>query len=234
MKWTILALAVTLAISSEVLPSKVREGSSSRLIAEDFTNTRRSPGSEARASWTLSDPVLQVDQNKLLVSLQGPPGTRRVFFYMNLNKRFSRFGRARYQFALTCNAAKFCQGRGGPVLQEGNVVYYGMKVVIRNRPLQQFIGRTWAPFLLSTTTTTRPTETPVLSCSAVLSTAPNGCAEVAYNTSYGYPTLGSGRRNPERGFYIHTESKASSWSPVVQELLDQWVGQGITLISRSC
>ncbi|XP_066989300.1 uncharacterized protein [Macrobrachium rosenbergii] len=151
---------------------------------------------------------------------------------MSLNKRFSRFGRAQYQFALTCNAAKFCQGRGGPILQEGNVVYYGMKVVIRNRPLQQFIGRTWTPFLLSTTTTTRPTETPVLSCSAVLSTAPNGCAEVAYNTSYGYPTLGSGRRNPERGFYINTESKASSWSPVVQELLDQWVGQGITLISR--
>ncbi|XP_064101838.1 uncharacterized protein LOC135212399 [Macrobrachium nipponense] len=43
---------------------------------------------------------------------------------------------------------------------------------------------------------------------------------------------GSGRRNPERGFYIHTETKASSWSPVVQEPLNQWVDQGITLIYR--
>ncbi|XP_064102629.1 uncharacterized protein LOC135212783 [Macrobrachium nipponense] len=219
MKWTIFALAVTLVISSEVVSSKVRERSPRRWLER-----------EARASWTLNEPMLQVRRDKLHVSLQGPPGIRKVSFYMSLNERFSRFRDAQYKFRLKCDAAKFCQRRGGPILQEGDVVYYGMKAKIRKTPLQKFLGRIWIPFPLSTTT--GPTESPVLSCSALLPTAASGCAEFAYNTSYGYPTLGSGRRNPERGFYIHTETKASSWSPVVLEPLNQWVDQGITLIYR--
>lgn len=73
---------------------------------------------------------------------------------------------------------------------------------------------------------------PALNCSALLASAATGCKEFTYNSSYGYPTPGSGRRNPERGFYTYTESKASSWSPVASEDLNNLVNTGVTLIYR--
>ncbi|XP_064085772.1 uncharacterized protein LOC135200926 [Macrobrachium nipponense] len=71
-----------------------------------------------------------------------------------------------------------------------------------------------------------------LNCSALFPSAPSGCAVFNHNTTYGYPAVGTGRRNPERGFYTYTESKASSWTPVDPLSLNDLVNRGHTLFYR--
>ncbi|XP_063586728.1 uncharacterized protein LOC134764117 isoform X2 [Penaeus indicus] len=188
-----------------------------------------------RSAWKLSDPVMQIANNRVTVTLEGPKNLKAVRFFMSIDKSFEKFKDAEYKFKLACkrvSGRKSCSGAGGPALAAGQTVHYAVKAKL-GRKRQKLLGKTWTPVWATSTpapsTSTDSPGGPTLTCASLEGDLPDGCVEVGFIEPA--PIIPGG--NPERGFYKHTESKTSSWSPVDDEELQGWAQSGYSLIYRN-
>ncbi|XP_037777686.1 uncharacterized protein LOC119574502 isoform X2 [Penaeus monodon] len=180
-----------------------------------------------RGPWNLSDPVMQIANNRVSVTLEGPKKLKAVSFFMSIDKSFENFKDAEHKFKLVCKRVskrKSCSGTGGPALAAGQTVHYAVKAKL-GRKRQNLLGKTWTPVWATSNAPGGPTP----NCASLEGDLPNGCIEVGFIEPA--PIIPGG--NPERGFYKHTESKTSSWSPVDDGQLREWAQSGYSLIYRN-
>ncbi|XP_047474923.1 uncharacterized protein LOC125029142 isoform X2 [Penaeus chinensis] len=101
----------------------------------------------SRSTWNLSDPVMQIANNRVSVTLEGPKNLKAVIFFMSIDKSFEKFKDAEYKFKLVCKRVsrrKSCSGGGGPALAAGQTVHYAV-VAKLGRRRQKLLGQTWTP-----------------------------------------------------------------------------------------